>query len=354
MRYELRDSQGASRSVAYLAMAAAPFILVTGVVMAPHRPAAGIAAVTLLSAALAVGGAVCRWWPERVPAVCLLIAPFFAITVITGLNVATADATTGAQLFYLWPVLYAANFLGRRIVQLTLVLVSAGHAATVFPLLERHEAISDWMSLAVAMVLAAVIVTSLRRRNDALRQVLEAQALADPLTGVGNRRSFDGELARAVARAHRTGEPIALFTLDVDHFKKINDAWGHAVGDRALQLVAAALRDVAHGPQDAVARLGGDEFVVLLRTGRDGATRAVADVRAGVGRIGALPGGPPGLSIGVALLPGHASTADELAAASDAALYEAKSGGRGRTAWAGLPASRIDTGRRTPRTAIRA
>ena len=190
------------------------------------------------------------------------------------------------------------------------------------------------------MTLTTVVVWSLRGRNERLREVLETQAYADPLTGVANRRSFDGELARAVESAHRTGEPIALMTLDIDYFKKINDTWGHGVGDQALQLVAASLREVASGDDDVVGRLGGDEFVVLLRTDRLGARRAADEVRAVVAENESLPGGPPGLSIGIALLPDHAGTAVELGAASDAALYEAKQGGRGRTAIAHPPAPR--------------
>jgi diguanylate cyclase (GGDEF)-like protein len=211
--------------------------------------------------------------------------------------------------------------------------VSITEALVVFPLLPAvGDAVSDWFSLTVAMTLIAIVVVSLRNRGDRLREVLEAQALADSLTGVANRRSFDIELTRTAAWARATGEPIALLTVDVDHFKKINDTWGHAVGDQALQAVAAALRAAAKREGDVVARLGGDEFVMLLRTDRAGAQQAAAEVRAALARVDTLPGGPPGLSIGVALLPDHALTAEELLGASDAALYEAKLGGRGRTA----------------------
>jgi diguanylate cyclase (GGDEF)-like protein len=269
-----------------------------------------------------------------------LLAPFFGLGLITALNLGTRDASTGAQLFYLWPVLYAANFLSRLVNYLTITLVSAGNALVVLPILGANRGLSDWASLTVAMMLTTVVVWSLRGRNERLREVLETQAYADPLTGVANRRSFDGELARAVESAYRTGNPIALLTLDIDHFKKINDTWGHGVGDQALQVVAEALRRVASGDDDVVGRLGGDEFVVLMRTDRPGARRAADEVRAAVAEIKTLPCGPPGLSIGVALLPDHAGTVIELGAASDAALYEATQGGRGRTAIAHPPAPR--------------
>ena len=332
MHYQLRDQAGASRSVAYLLMGAGPFLLVTGVILPDQRTVASVVTFAFLTVLLCGLGALCRWRAERMPPLAWLIAPFFGVGLISTLNLATQDASAGAQLFYLWPVIYAANFLGRLVNYLTIIMVSAGNAVVVFPILGANGGVSDWASLTVAMTLTAVVVSSLQSRNERLREVLENQAYADPLTGVANRRSFDGELARAVAWAQRSGRPIALLTLDIDYFKKINDTYGHSVGDQALQVVANALRTVARREEDVVGRLGGDEFVVLLRTDRAAARQAADDVRAAVALIDTLPGGPPGLSIGVAALPDHAATAEELSAASDAALYRAKEGGRGRTA----------------------
>jgi diguanylate cyclase (GGDEF)-like protein len=340
VRYQVRDETGASRSVAYLLMAAGPFMFVTGVILPAHRTVPGVLTFVALTFLLFGAGAACRWRPERLPKVTWLLAPFLGLGLITALNLATEDASTGAQLFYLWPVLYAANFLSRLVNTLTITLVSAGNALVVFPILGAGRAVSDWTSLTVAMTLTTVVVSALRRRNERLREVLETQAYADPLTGVANRRSFDGELARAVESARRTGESIALMTLDIDYFKKINDTWGHGVGDQALQLVAESLRRVACGEDDVVGRLGGDEFVVLMRTDRLGARRAADELRTAIAADRSLPGGPPGLSIGIALLPDHAGTAVELGTASDAALYEAKQGGRGRTAIAHPPTAR--------------
>ncbi|GIE94734.1 GGDEF domain-containing protein [Paractinoplanes rishiriensis] len=341
MRYQLRDPAGASRSVAYLLMGAGPFMFVTGIVLPPEHPSMVSAAIfTLLTVILLGLGVLCRWRPERMPHLSWLVAPFLGAGLVTSLNLATSDASTGAQLFYLWPVLYAANFLSRTVNYLSLLWVSGGNAAVVFGVLDVHQAVSDWASLSVAMTLTTIVVTSLRNRNEKLREVLERQAYADPLTGVANRRSFDGELARAITWADGAQQPVALLTLDVDYFKKINDTWGHAVGDQALQAVAEALQKIAHGPEDVVGRLGGDEFLVLLRTDQAGALRATEELRALVAEIDSLPCGPPGLSIGVAVAPEHAATTEELTAASDAALYQAKEGGRGRTGVASPPAER--------------
>jgi diguanylate cyclase (GGDEF)-like protein len=334
MAYQLRDHHGASRSVAYLMLAGAPFVFVTGVVLTPHRPLPALVAVTVTCVVLTVAGWACYAHPHRMPNSFWLLAPFISAVVITGMNLVTEDASTGAQLFYLWPVLYAASFLSRRVIYLNLAVVFAGEAVGVFTLQVPGHALADCASMMLAMSMTAIVVIGLRDRADQLLRVLETQALADSLTGLANRRSFDDELARAGAWARRNSGRLALVSVDVDHFKRINDTWGHAVGDRALQAVAAAMTSVATVEEDLVARLGGDEFVMLLRRDRPGALRAAEDLRAAVAAIDVLPGGPPGVSIGVAVLPDDAATVEALVAASDTALYDAKTRGRGRVAMA--------------------
>ncbi|MGK5685553.1 GGDEF domain-containing protein [Actinoplanes sp. URMC 104] len=341
MRFQLRDEPGAARSVAYLMLAAAPLVFVTGIVLPDEHPLGWVVAIALVCLVMAGGGAMSYWRPARLPRLWWLVAPFATTIMIAGLNFASRDAAAGSQFFYLWPILYAANFLSNRNAGLTLALVSAGQAAVGFTVLSPGHALADWISITVAFTLTAIVVaSSLRNRHDRLREVLEAQALVDPLTGVANRRSFDGSLARA----SHGGGPLALLTVDIDHFKSINDTWGHGAGDRALQAVAEALRTVAKRTDDVVARLGGDEFALLLRTDRDGARHAADEVRAALEAAAELPSGPPGLSIGIAVLPDHAGTAEELRAASDDALYRAKDGGRGRTAMAVTPPGRHSTG----------
>ena len=348
MPFQLRDPQGAARSVAYLLLAAAPVSFVTGILLPEHHPISFVLTICVVITVETIAGVICLRRPHWVPRLGWFLVPFLAAILIAVLNMMSRDTSAGAQLFYLWPVLYSANFLSRRAIAGTLTFVSAGHAATAFTLLDTAPAISDWFSVTVALSLTAIVVASLRDRNDRLRAVLEAQAFADSLTGLANRRSFDGELARSVAWAHDSGGSLALMTVDVDHFKKINDTWGHAVGDQALNAVADALRVVARSDDDVVARLGGDEFAVLLRTDLPGARHAAGEVRTALGATSDLPGGPPGLSIGIAVLPDHAGTAAELQAASDAALYAAKQDGRGRTAMAHPPAPRQDSPPRRP------
>jgi diguanylate cyclase (GGDEF)-like protein len=331
--FELRDLHGASRSVAYLTLAASPYVLVTAL-LTPDVTVAGVLAVVLTSVVMAVAGVFSWRRPEGIPRMFWFVAPIVSSLMVTGLNLATNDASTGAQLFYLWPVLYTANFLGTRAIYLNLALVCAGEAAVVFTILGVGKGGADWAALSMAMAMTAAVVVSLRKRADRLRAVLEEQAHADPLTGLANRRFYDDAMGRAGDWARRTGGSVALITVDLDHFKRINDTYGHAEGDRVLQAVAAAMRTIV-GPTGVAARLGGDEFVMLLHADRDAAVGVANLLRELVAATTGLAGGPPSLSIGVAVLPGDVSTVADLVTASDAALYEAKTSGRGRVSVAG-------------------
>ncbi len=326
--YELRDLHGASRAVAYLALAASPYVFVTAYID-PSVNLITLIVAGVISVLLAFAGVLCWRRPTAVPRVGWFIVPVLATSVVAGLNYATHDASTGSQLFYLWPILYAANFLSRRVLYLNLLLVYAGDAATVFAVLGPQRGASDWVAMVLAMTMSATVVQSLRARADRLRDVLERQANGDHLTGLANRRYFDDALVAEGARARRTDGTLALLTIDLDHFKAINDTFGHAEGDRVLQAVADAMRKVV-GETGVAARLGGDEFVMLLRLGRRAAVGVADALRSAIADRTDLLGGPPGVSIGIAVLPSDVSTVEDLVAASDAALYDAKASGRGR------------------------
>lgn len=108
--------------------------------------------------------------------------------------------------------------------------------------------------------------TQVRQRTQQLEeanQELDRQARSDPLTGLLNRRGFDAQMNHDLALARRSGRPLSIITVDVDHFKRINDTHGHDVGDQVLQRLAATLATRLR-QSDVVARLGGEEFAVLL------------------------------------------------------------------------------------------
>ena len=178
-------------------------------------------------------------------------------------------------------------------------------------------------------------LTIVRDIRDRLRAEQRIQHLAhhDALTGLPNRLAFVERLERRMAEASASGETLALMFIDLDHFKRINDSLGHAVGDTLLKTVATRITDALR-TGDMVARFGGDEFLVLLAP-RAGAP-AVAEVGARLlAAIGApLAAGSVSISvtpsIGVALFPQDGQTSAELIQHADQAMYRAKAGGRAR------------------------
>ena len=168
-------------------------------------------------------------------------------------------------------------------------------------------------------------------RKAAERRV-EHLASHDPLTDLPNRTVFRERLDGMLEEGRRAGGDVAVLCLDLDRFKAVNDAFGHAAGDALLREVSSRLRACV-GAGDVVARLGGDEFG-LLRTGASGDRAGLAalatELIAAVGRPVVLEGqrATVGLSVGIALAPLHGSVADELCRNADMALYEAKRDGR--------------------------
>jgi len=169
---------------------------------------------------------------------------------------------------------------------------------------------------------------------------LEAMAMSDPLTGLANRRAVEAALSRDLARADREGNWLSIVSLDVDHFKKVNDTYGHAGGDQVLVALADLLRTALRAG-DLAGRVGGEEFLTILPdTDPNGAVVAAERLRT---RIAAqrlvLPAGELRFtsSLGVASLkgPGCLRSATALVERADAALYEAKRGGRNRVVRAG-------------------
>jgi len=168
-----------------------------------------------------------------------------------------------------------------------------------------------------------------------LKQYLDScqeAAFTDHLTGLANRRRFERQLEREVARTERYGHPFCLLLIDVDDFKGVNDAHGHEAGDEALRRVANVIQSGTRGI-DTGARIGGDEFAVILpETALARGLEVAERLRAAISSVEVEQGGRVTASIGVAELPMCARGGDDLRAAADAALYEAKRAGRDRTA----------------------
>ena len=217
------------------------------------------------------------------------------------------------------------------------------------------EALTVALGLVAAVLLAdappvlvvMVVIGVLGNRLTEIRQ-LQVDVRTDSKTGLLNMRGWQDDAARELARADRTGGPIGVLMVDLDHFKLINDTWGHPAGDDMLVAVADVLRAETR-PSDIVGRFGGEEFVVLLPdTDRAAATAAAERIRARIAGLNVIStdkrGGPAVIanrttSIGVASRPENADALTDLLLAADAAVYLAKDAGRDqvRLASSGTP-----------------
>jgi len=176
------------------------------------------------------------------------------------------------------------------------------------------------------LVAVGMILTLLEDQIEASKYL----AYHDELTGLPNRRLLDDRLEQVLARAARTGTKVAVLQLDLDHFKEVNDTYGHRVGDLALQEVVTRLAGCVQ-PGDTLARSGGDEFTVLSNIAKFEEAEALkaalesalsVPIRVGNDEVNT------GLSIGLALFPDDGTDADRLHAAADRAMYAAKRSAR--------------------------
>ncbi len=212
--------------------------------------------------------------------------------------------------------------------------------------IQRASRIAEQVALALA--------------NARLMKTMEGLANTDPLTGLRNARFFDAYLEQEYTLSQRDGDSIGLLMLDVDHFKKFNDTYGHPAGDEALRALARTIRSVLR-TSDVVARYGGEEFIVALHHATLAESAAVAEkiraavqqtiVEIGPGRYGRIT-----VSIGVAATDAHQVERKGLVSLADSALYRAKAAGRDRVESAPTTIDEIDErgGHRAPASSKKA
>ncbi|MES2127055.1 MAG: diguanylate cyclase [Pseudomonadota bacterium] len=215
------------------------------------------------------------------------------------------------------------------------VLLATGILATAYRLRVRR--------LTRQKVQLEELVAARTRELEGSNAKLEALSTTDSLTGITNRRGFDGALKAEWRRAKRANLPLSLVMLDVDHFKAFNDRYGHQAGDQCLRDVANVIANHARRTSDLAARYGGEEFALLIpaTNGPDALliARAICEdlQRLGVPHAGS-PYGVVTISIGIAaLVPHEHNSAEILVHDADQALYRAKQEGRNRAALAGQP-----------------
>jgi diguanylate cyclase len=250
------------------------------------------------------------------------------IAIVTTLGELMIIAVAGlAGLFWLYPTLLGHFFLvkPRSAIAIALLAIVA---------IQFHPVVSGLamqrLTITATLLLLAAFAYIFALRTAMQRQALEDMATRDPLTGARNRRAMEEEVAIALNAHQRSSRPVALAVLDLDHFKTVNDRFGHEVGDRVLQEFVAVVRRSTRAT-DRLFRYGGEEFVLLMEhTDEIGLDRAFRNL---LGRVReslrAAPDAPVTVSIGAAVLR-HGESREAWFARADAALYEAKNTGRDR------------------------
>jgi diguanylate cyclase (GGDEF)-like protein len=229
--------------------------------------------------------------------------PIFVADVLTDARAASCQAVAGSTSAAWIPVIRDDHCVG---------VLAVGWATLVPQLPQRDHELLRLLAAEAAITI---------HRTDLLAR-LQSTARTDPLTGLPNRRVWDEDLARELARAQRHGGSLCLALLDLDHFKAYNDTYGHQAGDELLALAATAWRPELR-TTDTIARYGGEEFAVLLPHSDEAGALSVVE------RLLAVVPLDQTASAGVAVWDGSEGS-EALVARADAALYEAKGAGRAR------------------------
>ncbi len=257
----------------------------------------------------------------------------FALLLVPGAAAMALSLVTQGIYGALWSypvVLFCYFALTRRMAVAVSLAMLAGTTLLVQLYIDFEMAVRVFVSLLLTIVIVNIIIGVV---SD-LHGKLLAQTITDPLTGAFNRRHMETCLDEAIERQRRNGTPAALLLIDIDHFKGVNDHFGHAAGDSVLRTVVALIADRVRR-LDRLFRIGGEEFLLLLPDTDAAAALSVAEELRGLIAAASMPGAPRvTVSIGVAALDAGQSM-DGWMQEADTALYQAKQQGRDRVVPAG-------------------
>jgi diguanylate cyclase (GGDEF)-like protein len=228
---------------------------------------------------------------------------------------------------YALVVLFAFYYFSRPAALVHLGLVGLGYALALAADSAPGNHLDGWLAAMGTLLVGGMLVLTVRERMTALIESLSDAAHRDPLTELLNRRGFEDVFDVELERARRAEAPFSLIVGDLDRFKRVNDAFGHAAGDTALKRVAATI-NAAKRRIDLAARIGGEEFALLASDSDEHGAYMLAE------RIrGEIEDEGDGLTVsfGIATFPVHGQSPDALLRAADQALYAAKRLGRNRT-----------------------
>jgi diguanylate cyclase (GGDEF)-like protein len=327
----LEDRATMARTFTYLFGMGATLVLIS--LLLPHSPdrdTTGLVVAAIAAYAVALGFLIVF---DRLPLWVYEASPLAGTLLVTlTVDFGGYQAATAYAMYYFWVALAACYFLRPPIAVAHLFVASIAYAIV---LLVGPSGIAlpalKWMMVTGTLIVVGVLIITLRSQVQRLVSELGAAARTDSLTQLANRRELEQRFAAELERSTRTARPLSMVVLDLDWFKEYNDRFGHNAGDRALVMLAEALKRATR-TSDVVARLGGEEFGVLAPETDETegfllAERLRAEVRAAFARETEKLT----VSCGVASFPVHGITSGEVLHAADRALYEAKEGGRDRS-----------------------
>jgi diguanylate cyclase (GGDEF)-like protein len=263
---------------------------------------------------------------DAVPVVALQALLLAGIAAVDWSIAASPHHATALATLLVAPAVYSVYFFTKRAAVLHLAAIVAGYAVAA------DVPASEALLTGAGLIAATGLVGLHRASANRLIARLSDVARTDPLTGLLNRRGFEQLLDTELERSRRSGRPLSLVVGDLDHFKQLNDRFGHGAGDSALERLSVIL-NTAKRRIDTAARIGGEEFAVVLPDSDQHAAYILAErMRREVRETFASDPSRLTISLGVATFPVHATTAESLIARADESLYAAKALGRDRSA----------------------
>ncbi len=298
---------------------------------------AGFMALAVLFACIAVALALRRNMPGWV----VKFLAFSGAILFTSAVVAFANPLGPTPLYYVWPALNCGYFGNRRDARIASVVMSASFALALVFAHEVQVPVITYTSVVSFFLVILLAVQYQARRTNVIVEELNVAAATDGLTGLLDRRAFSQAFEREIERAHASGLALSMVFFDLDHFKQVNDGFGHAAGDAALSAFARILERES-SVTDLVARMGGEEFAVVLFDAHADAAKQFAE-RIATALATWSEEHPPLLttSAGIAVLSEETATPSQMLTAADRALYAAKAAGRNRVIASGQTAARV-------------
>jgi len=297
-----------------------------GVLLTPDPDVSDHAALGACAAVFAVAALVFVLWRGMPEPLLLGICPLGIVAVTA--TVAVAEPIALTPVFYLWPMLIAAYFLSPRAVAANFAFAMAACGTALALWADPVLRLATFVAVAAIVGVVAAVVATLRAQIARLIRRLGEQATIDSLTGALNRAAFEQRLEAELARCERSESHCALVVFDIDHFKRINDSYGHAAGDHALRSLARAVED-GKRRSDVFARVGGEEFAIVLPdTDLHGATAFAESLRERLAGAQAKPALT--VSLGVSDLSTSGPSMRRMLQQADDALYAAKRAGQPR------------------------